>query len=56
MHGYLVLGFCSILFTNVNFVMGLYSYLSEPGFSGLVDFQDKSLTLRSSYLKYDNYL
>ncbi len=25
---------------SLTFIMGLSSYLSEPGFSGLVDFQD----------------
>ncbi len=29
-----------IVQTIVRFIMGLYFYLSEPGFAGLVDLQD----------------
>ncbi len=40
--------FRSILYTNVKFSMGLDSYLSEPGFSGFLDFRDKSLKHQSA--------
>ncbi len=33
--------------TNAFLVIGLYSLLSEPGFSGLVDLQDKSHPCKS---------
>ncbi len=44
-----------MLFTNVKLIIGLSSYLSEPGFAGLVDLQDYEFGLQSSYSHFDVY-
>ena len=36
-------------------IMGLYSYLSEPGFSGLVDFQDYKFGSPKFLFQFDVY-